>query len=113
MKHRKSALTAAFDRRALLAGGAALAAGAAAVALSRPARAFNQEDADAKTQALYHSACGNNADHAKLVSDAKSALAGRQAERLRQFDINAQGVACPVCGCRVALDAPPPGAAKN
>ena len=113
MKHRQSARATSFDRRALLAGSAALAAGAAALALAHPARAFSQEDADAKTQALYQNVCGSNADHAKLVGEARAALESRQPERMRLFDINSQGVACPVCGCRVSLDPATPGAAKD
>ena len=116
MADRKSSKPQALDRRALLAGTAAAMAGAAAVAWAGKARAFTEEQADAKARSLYLSACSARDDHKQLALDANAALAAHQAERLRQFDINAQGVACPVCGCRVALNAAPNGAsdgAKN
>ncbi len=116
MVDRKPSKAVAVDRRALLAGTAAAVAGVAALAWVRNARAFTLEEADAKAQALYHNACGGKADHKQLILDANAALAAHQAERLRRFDINAQGVACPVCGCRVALtgaDLGAPVGAKN
>ena len=116
MADRKSSQPRALDRRALLAGTSATLAGAAALAWAGKARAFTEEQADAKSRALYLSACSTQDDHKQLALDANAALAARQAERLRQFDINAQGVACPICGCRVALNRSNPDAvdgAKN
>lgn len=110
MADRKSSKSPTLDRRALLAGTAAAIAGAATLTWAGKARAFTEEPADAKARALYLSACGARDDHKQLVLDANAALAAHQAERLRQFDINAQGVACPVCGCRVALNRSGPDA---
>ena len=104
---RRQAVAIGLDRRHLLAGTAALAAGAA-FSFGRNARAFTLEQADEKSKALYGSACTTNADHRQLISDASAALAARQAERLRAFDINPQGVVCPICGCRVALTSADP-----
>lgn len=116
---------AAASRRRVLIWGAAAAAGAAGAALlGRPAAAFSLQDADAKTLELYHSACGPNAYHAKLVEEARALLeggegkpaegtqagaadpaAGQTAAGAATADSTAAGqtVACPVCGCRLAL----------
>lgn len=87
-------------RQALIWAGGALLALAGTALFARKAAAITLIEADEKTQALYHSACGPVAYHEKLLADAKAALRGAApGPELAMVD-------CPVCGCRLRLDDP-------
>ncbi|MCW5746727.1 MAG: hypothetical protein KIT36_11065 [Alphaproteobacteria bacterium] len=93
--------TATTRRQAVVWAGGALLAVAGVALLGRRAHAITLMEADEKTQALYHAACGPVAYHERVVAEARAALAGRgpTAPQVAQ-----DTVACPVCGCRLALD---------
>jgi len=90
----------ASGRRNLIWGSAALLAGTAALA-ARPGRAFSIVDADARTQAAFHDACGAVQMHTDLVAEAQAELTRRG---MAPAEIDAAlPIACPTCGCRLAL----------
>ena len=89
-------LSVAWSRRRFLAS-TALATGAAL--LPATASGFAIEPADAETSALYLNACSRNAYHARLLADAKAALAGRASEA--EIEQAVALVTCPLCGCPV------------
>jgi hypothetical protein len=87
-----------WSRRRFLA--TSVLAGAAS-AIPATAFGFSLQPADSETSALYLNACssGPNTYHAKLLADAKAALAGKASDE----DI-AKAVAlvtCPICGCPI------------
>lgn len=87
-------------RRTLVWGGAALLAAASVAAFGRRAAAITLVEPDARTRELLqmHSACGANADHERLLADARAALEGKAPmPALASVD-------CPTCGCRLRLD---------
>lgn len=89
-------------RHALVWAGGALLAVAGAALLARKAAAITLVEADAKTQALYHSVCGPVAYHEQLIADARAALEGtRPGPRAELATLD-----CPVCGCHLRLDDP-------
>jgi hypothetical protein len=84
-------------RHALVWAGGALLAAAGVALFARKAAAITLVEADAETQALYHSACGPIAYHEQIIAEARAALEGRTpAEPI--------AITCPICGCRLALD---------
>ena len=89
----------ALSRRRFLARTALAGAGIAALTLPSAAVGFSIEPADAETAALYLNACSSNAYHARLLADARTALAGTatDAEIERAIAL----MTCPVCGCPV------------
>lgn len=98
------ARTAAIDagrRQALVWAGAALAGAAATVLLARRAGAITLVEADSDVQAAYHQACGPLAYHKQLLDELQRKLA--TSGRLERAPEPA--IACPVCGCRLRLDA--------
>jgi hypothetical protein len=88
-------------RRALVWAGGALLAVAGAALASRKAAAMTLVEADAQTQALLHSACGQVAYHNQLIADARAALegSGKVGPRAELAALD-----CPICGCRLQLD---------
>ena len=93
--------TDAGRRQALIWAGAGLAGAAATVILARRAGAISLVEADTEVQAAYHQACGPVAYHQQLLDDLQRKLAGNgQLERAPE-----PVVACPVCGCRLRLEA--------
>ena len=96
------ATTADLPRRQSLiwAGGAVLALAGSAL-FARKAAAITLVEADAQTQALFHSACGAVAYHDRLVAELRAALDG--GGKVGPVDDRA-AIDCPVCGCRLRLD---------
>jgi hypothetical protein len=85
-------------RRRLLLSSAAWVGGLAAVAASRPARAFQVEELP-PTSAVgraYANRCGGSAEHAALIARLQTLLAN---------DPSAQSLSetCPICGCPIIV----------
>ncbi len=105
MRRRTKAIaTTAVDlprRQALIWAGGALLAVAGTALLARRAAAMTLVEADAQTQALFHSACGQVAYHNKLIADARAALEGSGKVGPR---VELAALDCPICGCKLQLD---------
>ena len=71
----------------------------AMIGLPRSLFAFTLQEADVPTTTAYHSACGNVAYHQKLADEVRAILITRH----MPADAVPQEVACPICGCKVAL----------
>jgi hypothetical protein len=86
------------ERRRLLRSAAAWVGGLAAVAATRPARAFQVEEmppASAMGRA-YANRCGGSSEHAALIARLEALLAS---------DPSAQSMSetCPICGCPIIV----------
>jgi hypothetical protein len=86
------------ERRRLLRSAAAWVGGLAAVAATRPARAFQVEEMP-PTSAVgraYANRCGGSSEHAALIARLQALLAG---------DPSAQSMSetCPICGCPIIV----------
>ena len=104
MRRQTKAIVATADvprREALIWAGGALLAVAGAALFARKAAAMTLVEADAQTQALLHSACGQVAYHNKLIADARAALEGGGKVGPR---VELAALDCPICGCRLQLD---------
>src|SRR5262245_47899453 len=104
MRRQARAVAASVDlprRHALVWAGGALVAIAGAALLGRKAAAMTLVEADAQTQALLHSACGQVAYHNQLLAEARAVLEGRGKVGPRA---ELAAVDCPICGCRLQLD---------
>ncbi|MBL8674151.1 MAG: hypothetical protein IPK81_01430 [Rhodospirillales bacterium] len=88
----------ATRRRTLVWGGGALLAAAGLAAFGRRAAAITLVEPDAKTRELLNAACGANADHERILADARAALDGKAPPPALAV------VDCPACGCRLRLD---------
>ncbi|HKU98760.1 MAG TPA: hypothetical protein VJR58_25935 [Vineibacter sp.] len=101
MRRKSKAIATSVDlprRQALIWAGGAVLAVAGMALFARKGMAITLVEADAKTQALYHSVCGPVAYHEKLLADARAALQrGVPQSELAMLD-------CPVCGCHLRLD---------
>jgi len=86
-------------RQALVIGLGGLVAGGALVAFGPRAFAFSIVEADKPVARAFHDACGVVEYHEQLASQVRSLLAAKGEKEPRQ-------IACPVCGCRVAMTAP-------
>jgi hypothetical protein len=87
-----------YQRRRLMLSTAAWVGGLAAVAASRPARAF-QVEVMPPTSAMgraYADRCGGSAEHAALIARLQTLLAN---------DPSAQSMTetCPICGCPIIV----------
>lgn len=104
MRQDKKVVAVAADmsrRQALVWAGGALLAVAGVALLARKAAAMTLVEADAQTQALFHSACGPVAYHDKVLADARAALEGGNKAGP---PVALAPVDCPVCGCRLQAD---------
>lgn len=95
-------MTVAVNRRRFLLASAILGATGMVAGVSS-ALAFSVEQMDAKTEALWLSACQApgliNPYHRQLVADVMAALQGKpQAE----IDAQISTLSCPLCGCSIS-----------
>jgi hypothetical protein len=90
-----------LSRRGFLTTSALVGTGVGALlASARSAAAFKQQPMDAETHALYLSACGGadiKAYHARLLTEAKTKLAGTMSEP--EIEAAIAQLTCPICGC--------------
>jgi len=86
------------QRRRLLLSSAAWVGGLAAVAASRPARAFQVEEMP-PTSAVgraYANRCGGSAEHAALIARLEALLANDPS-------VQSMSETCPICGCPIIV----------
>lgn len=86
------------QRRRLLLSSAGWVAGLAAVAATRPARAF-QVEAMPPTSAIgraYANRCGSSSEHAALIARLQALLASDPSAR-------SMSETCPICGCPIIV----------
>jgi len=86
------------ERRRLLLSTAAWVGGLAAVAATRPARAFQVEEMP-PTSAVgraYANRCGGSAEHAALIARLEALLANDPTAR-------SMSETCPICGCPIIV----------
>ena len=88
-------------RQVLAIGLGSLVAGGALLAFGPRAFAFSIVEADAPVAQAFHSACGAVQYHEQLASEVRGLLAAKG-------ETAPQQIACPVCGCRVAMATPAP-----
>jgi hypothetical protein len=86
------------ERRRLLLSTAAWVGGLAAIAASRPARAFQVEvmSPESAVGRAYANRCGGSSEHAALIARLQTLLAN---------DPSAQSMSetCPICGCPIIV----------
>jgi hypothetical protein len=87
-----------YERRRLLLSTAAWVAGLAAVAVARPARAFQVEvmNPGSAVGRAYANRCGGSSEHAALIARLQTLLTN---------DPSAQSISetCPICGCPIIV----------
>ena len=86
------------ERRRLLRSAAAWVGGLAAVAATRPARAFQVEEMP-PTSAVgraYANRCGGSSEHAALIARLQALLASDPSVR-------SMSETCPICGCPIIV----------
>ena len=85
-------------RRRLLLSTAAWVGGLAAVAASRPARAFQVEvmDSGSAVGRAYANRCGGSSEHAALIARLQALLANDPSAR-------SMSETCPICGCPIIV----------
>jgi hypothetical protein len=86
------------DRRRLLLGTAATLGGLAAMAMLRPARAFEMQSISPGSDIgmAYSNRCGGTSEHAGLMSQLRSQLAANPSA-------SSMTATCPICGCPVTV----------
>jgi hypothetical protein len=96
-----SVLEAGVTRRQVLAVGlGGLVAGGALIAFGPRAFAFSIVEADAPVAQAFHSACGATQYHDQLAGEVRTLLQTKGEKTPEQ-------IACPVCGCKVAMSEKP------
>lgn len=86
-------------RQVLTAGLGGLVATGALIAFGPRAFAFSLVEADAPVAQAFHNACGAAQYHEQLAGEVRTLLMAKGEKEPAQ-------IACPVCGCRVALASP-------
>jgi len=83
-----------LSRRSLM---AALAGTGLIIGATRPARAFTEQQGDARLEALRDNACGGSTNHRQLVDEVERVLGDKYSADEKRAVIAT--MSCPICGC--------------